>query len=97
MLLVGVAVALFLSICFALTATGRGRGVSLECDGKINPNIASVHLLQELPGIGEKRAVAVIDYRQNSASGFSKLQDLQKVKGLGKVTVGKIEHLLTFE
>ncbi len=97
-LFAAVAVTLFLGICFAVTAVWNiADAVPFESDGKINPNNASLYLLQELPGIGEKRANAIIDCRQKSAAGFSQPQDMQKVNGIGEITVNKIKQLLKFE
>ena len=67
---------------------------------KINPNNAGAASLIRLPGIGQIRAAAIIEYRlsldeQHAAFGTSK--DLQKIKGIGPKTVKKIEQWLDFE
>jgi len=61
---------------------------------KVNINKAEAWLLQSLPGIGEIRAQAVIDYRQQNGL-FHNTNELIKVEGMGTTTYEKIKHLIT--
>jgi len=61
---------------------------------KVNINRAEVWLLEALPGIGEVRAKAIIDYRRQN-SPFHNINELVKVEGIGTATYEKIKHLLT--
>ncbi|OBZ19207.1 hypothetical protein A8L34_06705 [Bacillus sp. FJAT-27264] len=63
--------------------------------GLINVNIATVAELMNLPGIGEKKAQAIIDYR-NSKGAFRGATDLGKVKGIGPKVLEKLRPLVTF-
>ena len=48
---------------------------------KININHADKDLLMTLPNIGEKRAEAIIEYRQKNK--FNKIDDIKNVSGIG--------------
>jgi len=61
---------------------------------KIDINRAEAWLLQALPGIGEVRAQAIVDYRRLNGQ-FHNLNELIKVKGIGTITYDKIKHLIT--
>lgn len=49
----------------------------------IDLNTASVADLTRLPGIGEKRAQAIVDYRESSGP-FQSVEELTEVKGIGE-------------
>jgi len=61
---------------------------------KIDLNRAEAWLLEALPGIGETRAQAIIDYRQQNGP-FNNINELIKVEGIGTATYEKIKHLIT--
>jgi competence protein ComEA len=65
-----------------------------ELPQKVNINRAEVWLLQALPGIGEVRAQAIIDYRQQNGP-FRNINKLTEVEGIGTDTFEKIKHLIT--
>lgn len=57
--------------------------------GQVNINTASLEELTTLTGIGETRARAIIEYRQQ-AGGFSSKEELKNVSGIGETTYGKL-------
>ena len=60
----------------------------------ININTASKETLMELPGIGETKAQAIIDYR-NQHGPFTELEQIQEVSGIGPATFEKLKDLIT--
>jgi competence protein ComEA len=61
---------------------------------KIDLNRAEVWLLEALPGIGESKAQAIIDYRQKNG-GFRNITEITNVEGIGPATFEQIKHLIT--
>ena len=64
--------------------------------GKVNVNQADLSQLETLPGIGAKKAQAIIDYRTANGS-FHSLEDLGKVKGIGPKMLEKLKDLVIFQ
>lgn len=60
---------------------------------KININQASRQELMLLPGIGEKYAQAIIDYRQSQGK-FDSIEEIKKVQGIGEKTFEEIKDRL---
>ncbi|GGF83569.1 ComEA family DNA-binding protein [Paenibacillus aceti] len=58
--------------------------------GLININTAGLAELQEIPGIGEKKAQAIIHYRNEHGS-FQSVNDLTQVKGIGTKMLEKMK------
>jgi comEA protein len=63
---------------------------------KININLAYTTDLQRLPGIGKVTADRIIEYREQN-NGFSRIEDLMKVRGIGAKKFEKIKDLITIE
>jgi len=59
----------------------------------ININTASVKELTSLPGIGNKTAEAIVEFRTRNGK-FLKKEDLLNVKGIGKKKFLKIKSLI---
>ena len=55
---------------------------------KINLNQANAEQLQELSGVGQKKAEAIISYRQKNGK-FKNIEELQQVKGIGPALFSK--------
>ena len=56
---------------------------------KVDLNTATMEQLHTLKGIGHKKAVAIIEYRKEH--NFTKIEDIMKVKGIGKKMFEKIK------
>jgi competence protein ComEA len=65
-----------------------------QCPQKIDINRAEPWLLEALPGIGETRAQAIVDYRQENGP-LKRIEDLLQVEGIGQGTFDKIKDYIT--
>lgn len=59
-------------------------------DGKLDINTADVSALQELNGIGETRAQAIVSYRE-SYGAFQSIEDIKQVDGIKDGVFNKIK------
>ena len=64
-----------------------------EIHEAININTASKAELMRIDGIGEKTALAIIKYRQNTP--FEKIEDIMKIRGIGKKKFEKFKDKIT--
>ncbi|HYU43101.1 MAG TPA: helix-hairpin-helix domain-containing protein [Vicinamibacteria bacterium] len=62
--------------------------------GKVNINTATAQQLTVLPGVGEKLAARIVDYRQK-AGGFKNVSEMMNVQGIGEKNLAKIQAFLT--
>lgn len=60
----------------------------------IDLNTATVDQLMSLPGIGEDRAYAIIEYREQN-NGFRSIDELKNIDGIGDMTFDKLQDLVT--
>ena len=61
---------------------------------KININTATVEVFKTLSGIGDAKAQAIVDYR-NENGNFGSVDELTNVSGIGEATLAKIKDKLT--
>ena len=66
----------------------------INSNGKISLNNATLDELMTLDGIGEKKAQAIIDYR-NKNNGFKTIEEILEVDGIGSTTYEKIKDRLS--
>lgn len=64
------------------------------CSAVVDINKAGLDELMKLPGIGEKTANQIIEYRSRQG-GFSSLDDLKQVKGIGDKKLAAIRKYIT--
>jgi len=65
-------------------------------DDPVYLNEATVDDLRRLPGIGEKRAMAVLELRKKLGR-FKQVEDLLRVKGIGRSTLRKLRPLVRID
>lgn len=88
----------------ATTAEGRPQAPALNLtnpaailpDGRLVLNLATPTELTTLPGVGQKRAEAIVALR-TKLKGFRKLSDLLRVKGIGVKSLKKLEPKLVLD
>jgi len=66
-------------------------------DDPVILNTATVDDLRRLPGIGEKRATAAIALRTRLGGRFHAIEDLLKVKGVGRATLRRLRPLVRLD
>jgi competence protein ComEA len=91
-------VALGLALALAgLTSVGTAvaaEKAAAPAPAKININTASAEQLTALPGVGERLAGRIVEYRQKQGP-FKSTQELLNVKGVGEKNFQKIQGQLS--
>lgn len=62
-------------------------------DGKVNINTAAKEELMTLPGVGQAKAVLIIQYREEHGS-FQKVEDIMNISGIKEGLFGKIKDYI---
>ncbi len=65
-----------------------------EFHGIVNINTATINELCKLPGIGEKTAEKIIEYREKT-DGFDSIYELKNIEGIGESKFNKIKFNIT--
>lgn len=71
--------------------TANGENPNAEV---VNINNATIEQLTSLPGIGNTKAAAIVAYREENG-GFSSIEDLKNVSGIGDATFANIKQMIT--
>ncbi len=75
-------------------ASPRAQEPAAAQKATVNLNTATVDQLMTLPGIGQKTAERILEYRTKSG-GFKKIEELMNVKGIGEKSFLKIKPLVS--
>jgi competence protein ComEA len=85
-------------ICFASAiASAQSKTAAKPANAPaavVNLNTATVTQIATLPGIGEKAAERIVEYREKNG-GFKKVEELMNVKGIGEKSFLKLKPLIT--
>lgn len=73
---------------------GQEVGQSGNFSALLSLNTATLQQLETLPGIGPVTAAAIASWR-DSNGGFRKIEDLLKVKGIGRKTLAELKPLVS--
>ena len=68
-------------------------GMAFASEGKVDLNATTPKQLQQLPGIGEELAKRILEYRTTNGP-FKTVEELVKIKGIGKKTFAKMKERL---
>lgn len=75
---------------YSIIITDKSKALDTLENSLININTASIDILITLPGIGEAKAKAIINYRNDNGN-FKNIEDLKKVKGIGEAIFEQIK------
>ena len=93
--LLATVVALFvLAAGDVVSAQKSGGKPSAAAPTVVNLNTATATQIATLPGVGEKAAQRIIEYRDKNG-GFKKIEELMNVKGIGEKSFLKLKPLIT--
>ena len=79
-----------------LDAAAPTHSARATADDPVYLNEATVDDLRRLPGIGAKRALAVLDLRRRLGR-FRQIEDLLRVRGIGRATLRKLRPLVRLD
>ena len=78
----------------AAQKTASARAEAKPAPATINLNTATAAELEKLPGIGQKVAARIVEYRQKNGP-FKKVEELMNVQGIGEKSFLKLRALVT--
>ena len=78
----------------SMTANNIFMQDTAQVANSVNINTASADELSTLPGVGMKKAEAIIDYRELNGD-FTSTEEIVNVKGIGPKMLEKISALIT--
>ena len=85
-----------LGINFLIKTNSKVASYVIKDFGRINLNQADIFSLTSIPGIGEKTAKAIIEYRNRNA-GFTDIEELMHIKGIGESKYNNIKDYIVIE
>ena len=91
--LLALVLAVLITPALALASPNRQEPAAVQ-KTVINLNTATIDQLMTLPGIGQKTAERILEYRTKSG-GFKKIEELMNVKGIGEKSFLKIKPLVS--
>jgi competence protein ComEA len=86
--------ALIAALMLALSGVAQAAESMVRLSGVVNLNTANAEQLQMLPGVGEKKAAAIIEVR-SAKGGFKAIEEIVEVKGVGDALLERLKPHLT--
>jgi len=97
--IVGLMLAMLIALPPVILAEGSGNDTpkgQADTVRKININTATAVELEELPGIGPKTALRIVEWRKEHGK-FQRVEDLMAVKGIGEKKMAQLKPLITVQ
>ena len=69
------------------------KNTTSSISGKVNINTATKEQLMSISGVGESKAIAIIEYRNTNR--FNTIEDIMNVSGIGESLFAKIKEYIT--
>ena len=82
------------TVCGIVSGTPAAENSGSEEGSLVNINTADAAALETLPGIGEAKAAAIIEYREKNGS-FQQIEDVKNVPGIKDAGYEKIRDRIT--
>ncbi len=76
------------------SGTVRLRQSPAKMVAKVSLNTATAKQLEQLPGIGPVRAMAIVEDRRRNGR-YRAIEDLARVRGIGAATISRLQSLVT--
>ncbi len=79
---------------FAAQTAQPSGGQASSVAERLDLNTATIAQLETLPGIGQRTAELIVEYRQKNG-GFKKIEELMNVRGIGEKSFLRLRALIT--
>lgn len=87
--------AVLCAVCLAALLGGAAPAGAVA-EGVVNVNTATAEELARLPGVGESKARAILEYRKERGA-FKSVEQLREVKGIGDAALERMRPHLVLE
>jgi len=80
--------------CIAKAEKKENKKTTATPNNKVSINTGTLEELMTIPGIGESKAQAIIEYRTQNGS-FETIEDIKNISGIGDATYDRLKEYIT--